>query len=73
MADGPERPRRTELCLPSLLKPMDVRGAVLCRLTSRLADIGYEVAVASVSMPRPRCAALKFRLQKPGCRQRVHG
>ena len=45
--------------MASLLKPMDVLGAAL-RLMLRLVDIGWEVA--SVSIPRPRCEALKFRL-----------
>ena len=53
------------MCLPSLVKPMDVdadvRGTAL-RLTLMLVDIGYDVA--SVSTPRPRCEALKFRLRE---------
>ena len=62
---GVERSQRTWLDLPSLLNPMDnVRTGAVLRLMSKLVDIGYEVA--SVLMPRPRCAALKFRLQWPG-------
>ena len=56
-----EESRRTWLALPSLLKPMDVLGTTL-RLMLRLVDIGWEVA--SVSMPRPRCEVLKFRLSR---------